>query len=233
MRCSAFAVALLWCPVSTVQAQDGAQKLYEAMAQKLDKAKAYKFSFIMDAKESERPIKVSGTVVAAAANRLKLTVEGQDGKRQLKGVVVGDGKTLALQFEVDGQVQLKTRPVHDKFLGTFTGYISRAGMFAAVEGGLRAQDGDPASELQLSGFKLVGKEKVAGRECNVVQDQIARGDAKVSGTGKLWLDTKTNLPLKRTLELNREGKVELRATETYNNWELDSQLPERTFTLPK
>jgi outer membrane lipoprotein-sorting protein len=216
-----------------VQAQDGAQKLYEAMAQKLDKAKAYQFSFSMDAQESERPIKVSGTVVAAAGNRLKLTIEGQDGKRQLKGLVVGDGKMLALQFDVDGQVQLKTRPLHDKFFATFTGYVSQAGMSAAVEAGLRVPDADPASQLQLSSFKLVGKEKVTGRDCNVVQYQIARGDTKVSGTGKLWLDTQTNLPLKRTLELSREGKVEWRATETYNNWELDSQLPEGTFTLPK
>src|SRR5262245_49565980 len=77
-------------------AVDTAQKLYEAMEQKLTKAKAYRFDFTLEIMipDKKDPAKVKGTVILATGNRLKVTGEGDKDKKTIT-VMVSDGKTVA------------------------------------------------------------------------------------------------------------------------------------------
>jgi outer membrane lipoprotein-sorting protein len=221
---------VLLAPVAL--AQDAAQKLYEAMDQKIAKAKAHKISFDLDALDHDETIKVKGTVIVAAGNRANMSFQGQEGKRSIKGKLVSDGKTIFTQMDLDGKPETKTKPVSDKLFATLVSYLSRTGLFVGFETMDRENPKD-AAELKLSAFKSAGKEKVGSRDANVIEYTLTPPDGKGPASCKLWLDTQTNLPLKRTLEANRDGKLVFRVAETYAQWELDPKLPDGTFTLPK
>jgi outer membrane lipoprotein-sorting protein len=51
-----------------------------------------------------------------------------------------------------------------------------------------------------------------------------------AGTGTVWLDAATHLPLKRSLRLNMGGVAVF--TETYRDFHLNPPLDARTFELP-
>jgi outer membrane lipoprotein-sorting protein len=222
----AIAAAALLVPAA--QAQDAAQKLFEQMEQKVTKAKAYKFDFDLDATQGNSPIKVKGTLVVAAGNKLSFRIEGTQNGRAIKGTAVSDGKSMAFRKESEGKGEGKGKSTPEKLSETLTGWVLRAGLFVGAEQIDRSSPKDPAM-LKLSDFKSAGKEKVEGREANVIEYTVARPDGSDRVTCKLWLDVKTNLPLKRTLEA--VGKVLV--TETYAHWELDPKLAEDAFTLPK
>jgi outer membrane lipoprotein-sorting protein len=221
---------VLLAPVAL--AQDAAQKLYEAMEQKIAKAKAHKFGFDLDALDHDEAIKIKGTLILATGNRANMSFQGQEGKRSIKGKVVSDGKTMFTQMDLDGKPEMKTKPVSDKLFTVLVGYLSRTGLFLGFEIMDRENPKD-AAELKLSAFKSAGKAKVGSRDANVIEYMLIPPDSKTPASCKLWLDAQTNLPLKRTLEANRDGKLVFRVVETYMQWELDPKLPEGTFTLPK
>jgi outer membrane lipoprotein-sorting protein len=214
--------------VPAARAQDAAQKLYEAMEQKVAKAKVQKFDFTVDASEGGG-LKVKGAFILATGNRLKLTFEGTEGKEVIKGMLLSDGKTMLMQAEIQGKPEMKTKPVPDKLYDIIIRWLPRGGLFPAMENVDRTNPKD-AGTIKLSDFKSAGQEKVDGQGANVITYTLTPPDGKEPVTCKLWLDAKTNLPLKRTLD---DGKGKFRVDETYRGWELEPKLPEGTFTLPK
>jgi outer membrane lipoprotein-sorting protein len=220
---------VLLAPVAL--AQDAAQKLYEAMEQKLAKAKALSLDFDLEIARGDG-IKLKGALILAAGNRFKLTFEGVSLKLKAKSTMVSDGKTLATQRSFDGKPESRTEPAPEKFSDIFTGHLSRSGVYWGLEDSHRKNPKE-ASLLKLSGFKMHPKEKVAGAEANVIEYHLTPPEANIDLMCKLWLDVQTNLPLKRTLVASRDSKVILRAVEIYSQWELDAKLPDGTFTLPK
>jgi hypothetical protein len=223
--------ALLLLPVSAAQGQDGAQKLYEAMTQKLAKAKAHKFDFEIDGFSGKSAIKWKGTMILAAGNRLKVIFAGQDGKFQVSSTIVSDGQTLAEQDEYDGKPGMRTLDVKEMLVDRVIGHLGPIGAYFGIINILRPQKN--AGELKLSGFKTVGKDKVGDRDANVIEYQFPYTSKEFPMTCKLWLDEQTNVPLKRIVEAIEDGQVEFRAVETYSGWELDPKLPEGMFALPK
>jgi outer membrane lipoprotein-sorting protein len=233
MRCSALAVTLLLLPNSAAQAQDEAKKLYEAMEQKVAKAKVQKFDFDMDTiGGSDGQLKVKGTLIVAAGNRLKVTIAGQQGDfLTFQGIVVSDGKVLVYKGESNGKPdETRSTPVADTMSEVVSGWLARAGLFVALDQVEKSKPKEPGS-VQLANFKILGKEKVDGRDSNVISYVLTPGDGKKeTATCKLWLDVQTNLPLKRVTEANN-GKF--RSVEMYRGWEIDPKLPDGTFTPPK
>jgi outer membrane lipoprotein-sorting protein len=218
--------------VSAVHAQDAAQKLYDAMEQKLAKAKAHQFNFAIDGFHDNSPIEWQGTVILADGNRLKVAFTEQDGNFQWHNTIVSDGKTLAEQVQFEGtQPQVRTATVEKMLVDRVVGHLSPIGAYFGIINIPR--ESRKAALLKLSGFKMAGKEKVGGREANIIAYQFPFGEKDLPTTCKLWLDAQTNLPLKRVLEISDQGKVLFRAVETYSGWELEPKLPEETFMLPK
>jgi outer membrane lipoprotein-sorting protein len=225
MRRSILALALLLLPLSAVQAQDAAaaQKLYEAMEQKLAKAKACRFDFEIDGLFT----KLKGTLLLSSGNRLKLTFAGLDGNDKVRNTIVSDGEKLATQYDLDGHSETVTTAADEKLVDRTIGWLTKSGAFVAASNIVDSEHRN-AAIMKLSGFKMAGKEKVGGREANVVEYQFLVGKEMLPSTCKLWLDAQTNLPVKRIVEISK-----FRVVETYSNWELDPKLPDDTFTLPK
>jgi hypothetical protein len=86
---------------------------------------------------------------------------------------------------------------------------------------------------KMTGFKLSGKEKIGEKECQVVEVFLGPPDGLHAAPCKVWFDTKTQLPVKRTWDLTNKGKVVLRVLETYDRWEINPKLNGDEFTTEK
>jgi outer membrane lipoprotein-sorting protein len=85
--------------------------------------------------------------------------------------------------------------------------------------------------VAIRDFKAGAKEKVGTHDTQVVQynlDLGKEGKAKVS----LWIDTKTNLPVKRELMVDDNGK-NFHITETISALDVNPKLDPKLFELPK
>jgi outer membrane lipoprotein-sorting protein len=235
-----WSLAVLGClvVVPVGRAQDRAQKLYEAMEQKIAKCKAFRFDFEIDTDQGG-PMKAKGILILASDNRLKVTFEVEskikDGTRKSKGIMISDGKTFAETMETDSKPTTDSKAVSGKLFGVFVEQFCRTGAFTSVEGIHRLHRANPKEDPlpKPGGFKLLTKEKIAGRDTNVIEFQLMDADPDTKMTCKLWLDPESNLPLKRIFEVDRKGLFRRQVIETYSHWELDPKLPDGTFALPK
>jgi outer membrane lipoprotein-sorting protein len=226
----AVVVAVVLVPV--VQAQEAAQQLYEALAQKLATAKVHKFDFAIDGFHDQSPIEWKGTMILAAGNRLKITFTEQDGNVQWHNTIVSDGKTLAKEVQFEGrQPTLQTSTVEKKLVDRVAGHLGPIGAYFGIIN--LPRESRDAALLKLSGFKMTGKDKVGGRDAQIIAYQFPLWEKGLPVRCKLWLHVQTNLPLKRVLEISDQGEAVVRVVETYSEWELEPKLPEGTFTLPK
>jgi hypothetical protein len=81
--------------------------------------------------------------------------------------------------------------------------------------------GDPKAQnpsLVNTAFRLGAKEKVAEREAQVVHYVANAKDGSATNIA-LWIDTQTNLPVKRVCDMRG-----IRSEETYHNWQLNGKM---------
>jgi hypothetical protein len=94
---------------------------------------------------------------------------------------------------------------------------------------------DPAEKeaFAISGLKLGKKEPVSGVESQVIEHQITLKNLEQPISVTVWVDVKTNLPVKRVVTLKEEGRDTITVTETYTKAVVDGKLDEKEFELPK
>lgn len=90
----------------------------------------------------------------------------------------------------------------------------------------------PEKDLVVTGARLGKKEKASGREAQQVEYAVSVRGVKGPLTATVWVDVKTNLPLKRALTLDA-GKERVTVTETYTNLTLDGKIADKEFALPE
>ena len=112
--------------------------------------------------------------------------------------------------------------------------IARIGMTGAM---LMARSVKPGEEKEVdldkdapvTNFKLGAKEMVGNRMAQVVTYQLNfNGKSAMS----VWIDTKTQLPLKRVVAVEEDGQ-KFRITETYSTFAIDPKLEPKLFEIPK
>jgi len=96
---------------------------------------------------------------------------------------------------------------------------------AATEKRIATADLD--KDFPVKNFKLGVNEMVGQREAQVVQYQIQNNIIGNLSEMSVWIDTKTQLPLKRA----ETGKRE-RSTETYGVFTVNSKLDGKLFDIP-
>jgi hypothetical protein len=133
-----FALLTVALVAPAAPAQEGeAKKLFEAMEQKLGKARAHQVAFEMDMSEGPDPVKIKGMVIVADGNRLKLAFDGVVDGNPAKGLVVCDGTTLAQLRERDNQPgKVSAKPAPKNQAANLATYLFRAGLFVGVEASL-------------------------------------------------------------------------------------------------
>lgn len=205
-----------------------AKKLVNSVEKKVASAKSLKVEFTAELKEAERGFTIKGKVLIAKGNKLNLNASMKMGDNENKMTAISDGKDVALTQ----RGMTKTDPVPEKYTQRIQKMMGSIGpamtMFTAVR--------SPSSKSKVrlyeaSDFKLGKAEKLGKRETKVLNYKLTRGTQQLQV--KVWIDAKTNLPVKRVIrplgeEAKRGGYIEEMTTYTLN-----PKVDDKAFKLPK
>ncbi len=225
--------SLLLLSLLSVQEGNPAQELFEKMVKKIDGAKTLQVEFEMMNERGDQKREASGTLALADGNRMRMELVMASPRGDQKLVILSDGKK---SIQIQGSRRQKVDTVEGRNeilqkmfsrLGVMVGFMFSDNEFG--KGKLKKID----DYLTLTGFKKGESEKIDGREADVVtflaQISIKEDKAAV----KVWIDSETGLPVKRSITPYRDGKPsEDEMLETYVKITLDAEIPEDRFALP-
>ncbi len=209
-----------------------AEKLFRDMEKKITSAKTLECDF-ETTMEGGPGFKLGGKGSLTLAEGNKCHIEGSidENGKVIKGMFTSDGKSM--QGVQDGKVQPKM-DTPKEFEAAIRAAISRTGVFVL---GFQPLDlGEKEFKIdeafKVSDFKLGKKEKIGEREAQEIQYALNVKGPKEPLAVSVWLDTKTNLPLKRVMTATM-GTEKFTFTETCPKLILDPKIDAKKFELPK
>jgi outer membrane lipoprotein-sorting protein len=214
----------------TVSAQGGddAEKRFRAMEAKVRQADALQVAFDCDLMNKLGTIK--GSMIVRAGNKARLEMQVDFAGKEMKLLMVSDGSKMVANMDGVNQTTQDT----PKFLrDALQGLAAKAGVVAnlMVVGKASNEQKNPLEGVKLSDFKALPNEQVNGRDAAVIAYKVSLADNQ-NASVTVWIDTATNLPLKRTLRMDMNGGGPNEFTETYREFRLNPQLDARLFELP-
>jgi outer membrane lipoprotein-sorting protein len=219
-----------------------AEELFRAMEKKIRSAKS--FHLVFDAKFAGDGVQtdMNGTVYHAAGNKGRMEIETDLTGKSEKWLFVSDGKSL--YSLVDGKVAIQNKPLGlDEVDQSTPGLVARLGVlngmfFASTlpdanNPNVKKEPFDLEKIAPAQSFSLGIIEKVGERQAQVVHYRIVLAGGKKSFKASVWLDPKTQLPMKRVVEGQTNGKETFRITETYSEFTIDGNYDAKLFEIPK
>jgi outer membrane lipoprotein-sorting protein len=227
-------LTLLLSAVPALAQENDAEKLYRAMEKKIRDCQTLRFSFTGEAiADGKKIVALKGTVQVAEGNKGRIESDFAAAGKSLKLLVISDGQN---KYTKEGD-QARTEPVDRKDSAVPLAMMARFGLTAAVvlarpEGKVK-EEFDIDKELPVKNFKFSVKEKVGKRQAQVVVfEMTVVGD--VQARVAVWIDTETQLPLKRTLTVDGKGKNDMvHVVETFTNFTINPKLDAKVFEIPK
>jgi len=209
------------------RAQEGdAEKLYRAMEKKVLAVKSLALEFNTEVTLDDKKVfAVKGSIYVAAGNKIRLEGDLTGGAKILS---VTNGESI---YEKVGD-KILDKPDAPRKSKALVGTIARFGAAAAL---MEKKLGtfDPDKDYPVKNFKLGIKEMVGKRDAQIVQYQVEEKSGKLSTeVVSVWIDTKTQLPLKRAMVNEVPGKQVFRSTEIYSVFTVDSKLDGQLFEIP-
>jgi outer membrane lipoprotein-sorting protein len=245
MRCL-LTMALLALVTWPAAAQENeAEKLFRALEQKVRTAKTLQLrsdATITGADGKKWHYK--GSAIVGEGDKFRWEIEGKRLGHEWKRTYVSDG-TDKISFGYDKQpgedkasVESKGTEKTPKAFGAhFRAALPRDGFVLGFTTDRNSQM--PPDLFIMSDFKLAGEEKIGARNTQVIQYSV-KTKARDPGFNpastnvlsmKLWLDTKTKLPVKLAMT---GGESDFSAiTETYSEFTVDAKVDAKLFELPK
>jgi outer membrane lipoprotein-sorting protein len=225
------------------QTPNEAEKLFRQMEAKVAKAKTLECEF--DNKEEGNDYSSKGKLLLADGNKMRLELTSDDGTA--KDLVVVDGVKVFNMHEKKGQPGPKSiRDIskEDRIGELGRASISHSGWIGSFYFAMIKSFGKPGEKqftnaddyFGIADFKLGNKEMVGQREAQVVQYTMTAktGDAnQVTFEVSVWIDVKTQLPLKRVISFKDKKDVQRTITETYSKLAIDEKIDPKQFELPK
>ncbi len=211
-----------------------AEKLFRDMEKKVTAAKSIECVF--ETKVDGGPkvqMSLKGSVTLGEGDKCYAEGSGEESGKAFKGSFTSDGMKML------GVMDGKNQPKHDtpKQFGLIArSMITRSGalmsFFLSSSAGEKDREFKIDEEYPVTGFKLGKKEKVGDKEAQEVQYVLTISKEKVTLASSVWLDTKTNLPLKRVMTATIE-KINITITESCSKLTLDTKVDLKKFELPK
>src|SRR5262249_42138522 len=206
----------LW--LGALQGQE-AEDLFRKMEKQITASKTLQFSFDVTVKKDERiDFKFDGRLVLAEGNKLRLNVAGVFEGTADKRAMISNGKTMWSLHE-EKRDEEKVPP---KLEQTLKRGLCQTSLFIAFE--MLRRD----SDVVLADFKLGDKEVIGTQPVQIITYKITfklkREEPVV--LAKLWLHTKTGLPVRRELTFDG-GKSSV--VETYTEMMLDREVEAKVF----
>jgi hypothetical protein len=218
-------IPILVASFLTAAEPNEAEKLFRDMEKKVTSAKAAEIEtdiFI----ERDRKVEISKQLMLFAEGN-KCHVEGtsKSGGKSRKSVLISDGKNM--QDFWDGR-ELSMEKTLDDLTLTYKLMIARTGVLVMnrnLKSGFKVEEFFTATD-----FKLGDKEKVQVVDTQKIQYTFLMKEEKEPLTVSLWLDSKTNLPVKRIVTRKDD---DTKITEYYLKFTLDPKFDPKMFELPK
>jgi outer membrane lipoprotein-sorting protein len=224
---------LLLLPVVLVAfAEDGkeAERLFRAAEKKLIEADSVQISFTTASTGGKLKSEAKGTLLLARGNKVRLELKrkssldlkGKPSEKSAADLMVCDGTRVNWERTAEGRAGKSDVQDAPKQFATLSAKASTRLGIGPGFFWLRLRTGggkepDPDEQLKLSDFSLGKKEKVGGREARVIEYKVTAGAGAGIGTTytvQLWLDSETNLPLKRVVRIG-DPATAVPSTETY------------------
>lgn len=222
----------------TAAVQDNdAEKLFRAMAAKLDKAKTVQITFEATAeKGGEREGTIKGTLLLGEDNKLRVDVRANFDKEDQRIILISDGKTLRM-IERDGAPNDMEAPKNLKaaVIESIKRVGAATGLLILLEGNGRKGDIKVEELYKSSEFKLGKKDKVGDKEAQLLEFKIDinTGREVVPGSVVIWIDAKTQLPLKHVVTAEVPNQRRVVVTQIYTSLRLDEKIDAKLFEVPK
>jgi outer membrane lipoprotein-sorting protein len=233
-------VALAW-PAHGADDPD-AKALLARMDANITKAKSLQAELDMTALSDKTEfLAMKGRILVASGNKLRLELRGKAQGKPSEATFVSDG--IRMRFRWGDDSNDPTQETDQDLGATVLGSMARTGiaapLFFVVE--VTSSKDPPKKDrfdldkmFAVSDVKLGKKEVVNGVEAQAVSYTVtikfgSKADAYPT---TVWIDPKTNLPVKRVLTGVESGKNNT-ITETYSRIVIDGKVDEKEFELPK
>lgn len=208
-----------------------AEKLFRAMEDKINGAKAIHVAFDIETTGKSEEGKLKGSLLFTKDNKARLTMSGNEGGENVRWEMVSDGKQMKAAESPDTFDKATVEPTLTNLHDRLSTMVSRPGLrgysFILLMGPIEI---DAKTLYRVADFEGGAAEKVGGRDAKVITynatiKTLDAGRHKVT----LWIDAETLLPLKRVIV--PEG-LATRMTEicTFN---LNPKVGSGAFALPK
>jgi outer membrane lipoprotein-sorting protein len=220
-------VVLLVVPADAPKEADQPLRRVE---EKLAKAKSLHVDFeaVLEAPEGKSG-KIKGTLDSQEGGKARLEMTGEVADKKLTMLMVSDGKRISTTGLGPASEPKDTPKKLDEILRAT---MARAGVLLPLFAGEPVREGEKHKEPDVDEMFKVSDVKVAGKDAQSVEYKLTIKGMKEPLAVTVWLDSKTDLPLKRVLKGTEDGKT-MTITETYTEVTLDKKFEAKTFELPK
>lgn len=216
--------------LALAQQPKDAKDWFEQMEKKVQSAKSVKVVSTVSLKGAA---KVDGemTVVMAEGNKLNMKasskVPGQATGDYDK--VISDGKKAAT--DTSKKPGFNFRDTEKDLNSKCVSLLLRAAVFTAVDELTMPNSQPKIEDLTLNNWKKGAIEKVGRQTAQIIEYDCNIKNVPVPLKCKMWIDTETMLPLKRTLVVGGGG-MEFRYTEVFNEFTIGQKVDDKSFQLP-
>lgn len=230
-------LACLLAAGATGAGDKDARAAFDRMEAVVLKAKTFQADFVLTATAGKEAVMdLKGRVAVATGNRLRLEFDGKMRTEVGKISLVSDGAMMRMTATgMPGPNQDVEKQLTEILLAS----ASRTGFFFPMSYVEDAPDGKDEkkpfaidTDLAVSDFKLGKKETVAGAEAQAVEYLVKPKRSKDAVAVTVWIDAKTNLPVKRVL-VAKQGEDTITMTETYAKGVVDGKIDEKEFAILK
>jgi outer membrane lipoprotein-sorting protein len=223
-------VAMLFVAVPAYGQENDAEKLFRAMEKKIRSAKTVLVTVDGQINDKGKNGTIKVDFRSSEGEKCQMVMEMDLSGKAMKMKLVSDGKQLYLSFDDKGGIQ---EALDDKIVEQAVGMLARGGIVAVFPGSPKR---DPKQPFELDkaapakDFKLGAKEKIGKKDTQVVEYDLTLLGASLKAS--VWIDTATQLPVKREVVGQEKGK-EVRLSESYSTFTVDAKIDEKAFELPK
>jgi outer membrane lipoprotein-sorting protein len=239
MRWTTLAALLLLAAPAYGQEND-AEKLYRAMEKKIETAKSVHLVFETQLAGEAGKGEFKGNLHVAEGFKVRFEIDGKIVGNALKLLIISDGKLTYSKMNDKAETNdNSTNKEESEKWEKGLGLTARVGLVSSLfQVGTFQKKGDPKRDphidklLPVNDFKLGAKEKIGAQETQVVHYTVKLGDGPLA-KATVWIDTKTQLPIKRELIEQLDGKEGPRTTETYSTFTVNAKADPKLFELPK
>lgn len=219
--------AILVLAAAAVAKPNEAEKLFRDMEKQVMSAGTVEIAFDAVIKKNEQVEKLNYTLTFAEGNKFHLEgTVGYQGK-PIKTILISDGTKM--RERLDGKLDYEEKAFKDIDIA-FRVMMARSGWVVFHQ--MHKNGHKPEEFFTASDFKLGAREKVGGRDTQCLQYTLTMKEEKDPLTVRLWLDTKTHLPVKRATDL-KVGNKTWEVVENYSRMVLNENIDPQKFTVPK